>query len=145
MIREDRSQPHSPSMQDSLVAQTAQACVPMHNLNLLSENDISEYWEEGKDSRESSFSVDDKERHMVDLETIRKISNTSSPFIRVGDDDDFVATIDELGRELVDVAFNAAGLREKEVADHGDVVRHFEGFQGLGSKVIWIEDRNDTS
>ena len=82
---------------------------------------------------------------MVDLETIGKISNTSSPFVRMGDDDDFVATIDELGRELVDVAFNAAGLGEKEVADHGDVVRHFEGFQDLGSKSIWTEDRKDTS
>lgn len=34
---------------------------------------------------------------MVDLEAIREISNTSSPFIRMGDDDDFMATIDELG------------------------------------------------
>lgn len=42
------------------------------------------------------------------------------------DDDDLVATIDELGGELVDVAFNAAGLGEKEVADHGDVVRHLD-------------------
>ena len=127
------------------MTQTAQASVPMHNFDLLSENDISKYWEEGKDGRESSFSVDDKERHVIDLEAIRKISNTGSSFIRVGDDDDFVATIDELGRELVDVAFNAAGLGEKEIADHGDVVRHFEGFEGLRSKVIWIEDRNDTS
>ncbi len=127
------------------MTQTAQACVPMNNLNLLSENDISEYWKEGKNSRESSFPVDDKERHMVDLETIRKISNTSSPFIRMSDDDNFMATIDELGRELVYVAFNSAGLGEKEVADHGDVVGHFEGCQGLRSKVIWIEDRNDTS
>lgn len=67
---------------------------------------------------------------MVDLEAIREISNTSSPFIGMGDDDDFMATIDELGRELVDVAFNAAGLGEKEVADHRDVVRHSECFQG---------------
>ena len=73
---------------------------------------------------------------MVDLETICKISNTSSPFVRMGDDDDLVATIDELGRELVDVAFNAAGLGEKEVADHGNVVRHIEGFQGLETKTM---------
>ena len=64
---------------------------------------------------------------MIHLETIRKISNTRSAFIRMGDDDDFMAAIDELGRELVDVAFNAAGLGEKEIADHGDVVGHCEG------------------
>lgn len=61
---------------------------------------------------------------MVDLEAIRKIPNSGPPFIGMGDDDDFMATVDELGRKLVDVAFNAAGLGEKEVADHRDVVRH---------------------
>lgn len=139
MIRKDRSQPHSPSMEDSLVTQTAQACMPMHDLNLLSQNDISENREEGKDSRESSFPVDDKERHMIDLEAVCEIPNTSSPFISVGDDDDFVATVDELGRELVDVAFNAAGLGEEEVTDHGYVVRHLGGFQSLESKSKWVE------
>ena len=45
------------------------------------------------------------------------------------DYDDFMAAIDELGRELIDMAFNATGLGKKEVADHGDVVRHVEGFR----------------
>ena len=62
---------------------------------------------------------------MVDLEAIGKVPNTSPPFIGMGDDDDFMATVDELGRELVDVAFNAAGLGKKEIADHGDIVRHY--------------------
>ena len=109
------------------MTKTAQACVPMHDFNLLSQNDVSEYWEEGKDGRKSSFSIDDKERYMVDLETIGEIPNTSPPFICMGDDDDFVATIDEFSRELVDVAFNATGLGEKEVADHRDIVWHWEG------------------
>ena len=39
------------------------------------------------------------------------------------------------------MAFNAAGLGEKEIADHGDVVRHFEGFRGGESKSIWREYR----
>ena len=102
--------------------------MPMHNFNLLSQNDVPEYREEGKDSREGGFSIDDKERHMVDFETVREIPDTRSSLIGMGDDDDFVAAIDELGRELIDVAFNAAGLGEEEVADHGDVVRHCEGF-----------------
>ena len=128
MIRKYCSQPHGPGMQDSLVTQTTQACMPMYNLNPLSEDDIPENWEEGEDGRKSRFSVDDKKRNMVDLETVRKIANASSPFIRMSDDDDFMATVDELCRELVDVAFNAAGLGEKEVADHRDVVRHLEAF-----------------
>ena len=110
------------------MAQTTQAGVPMDDFNLLSQNDVPEYREEGKDSGESRFSIYDKERHMVDFETICEIPDTRSSLIGMGDDDDFVAAIDELGRELIDVAFNAAGLGEEEVADHGDVVGHCEGF-----------------
>ena len=82
---------------------------------------------------------------MVDLETVRKIPNASPPFIRMGDDDDFVATVDKFCRELVDVAFNAAGLGEKEVADHGDIVRHLGGLkiQVIGS--VWLYGCVDTS
>lgn len=96
----------------------------MHDFDLLSYNDISEYWKEGEDSGKSSFSIDDKKRYMVDLEAIRKISNTSPPFVGMSDNDNLMASINKLGRKLVDVAFNAAGLGEKEVADHGNVVRH---------------------
>ena len=135
MIGKDRPQPHGPSMQDSLVTQTAQASVSVHDFNLLSENDIPEYWKEGKDSRESSFSIDDKERYMVDLEAIRKVSNTRPSFIRVSDDDNFVAAIDEFGRELIDMTFNAAGLGEEEVADHRDIVRHLGCFQ---TSYLWV-------
>ena len=97
VIGKDSPQPHSPGMQDSLVTQTAQACVPVYYFDLLSENDVSENGEEGKDGGESSFSIYDKERYMIDLEAIGEISNTSSPFVRMGDDDDFMATVDELG------------------------------------------------
>lgn len=72
---------------------------------------------------------------MVDLEAICEVPNTGPSFIRVGDDDDFVAAIDEFGRELIDMAFNAAGLGEEEVADHRDIVRHLEGFQ---TSLLWV-------
>ena len=110
------------------MAQTTQARMPMHNLNPLSQNHIPKYREKGKHSRERRFPIDDKERHVVDFETIGQIADPRSAFISMGDDDDLVAAIDELGGELVDVAFNAAGLGEEEVADHGDVVGHCEGF-----------------
>lgn len=44
----------------------------------------------------------------------------------MGDDDDLVAAVDELGGELVNMGFDAARLWEEEVADHGDVVGHCE-------------------
>ena len=144
MIRKDRSQPHSPSMQYRLMTQTAQACMPMHDLDLLSEDDIPKYRKERKDSRESGFSIDDEKRNMVDLEAIRKVSDAGSPFICMSDDDDFVAAIDEFGRELIDVAFNAAGLGEKEVADHRNVVRHLVSIQTSVLGVVWLDNRTDT-
>ena len=61
---------------------------------------------------------------MVDLEPIRKVAYTCTTFVCMCDDDNFVPPIDELCGELINMALNAAWLGEKEVADHGDVVRH---------------------
>ena len=126
MIRKHRPQPHSPRMQNRLMAQTAQTSMPMHNLNLLPQHHIPENREKRKHRRKRSFSVNYKERDVVDFEAICEIADAGAAFVGVGDDDDFVAAVDELGGELVDVALNAAGLGEEEVADHGDVVRHFQ-------------------
>ena len=37
-----------------------------------------------------------------------------------------VAAVDQLRRQLVDVTFDSSRLREEEVTDHGDVVRHLD-------------------
>jgi hypothetical protein len=42
MIREHSAQPHRPRMQDSLMAETAQAGVTMYNGDLFSNEDVSE-------------------------------------------------------------------------------------------------------
>lgn len=128
MIREHSPQPHSPSMQYGFVAETTQAGVAMDNLNLFSNEDISKDWEAGEDSGEGSCTVDDEEWDMVNFEAISKISYASSPLVRVGYDYDFVPSIDELGRELVDMTFYSPWLWIEEIADHGDVVRHFRGW-----------------
>lgn len=46
MIREDCPQSHCPRMQDGFVAETAQACMAMHDLNLFSNNNVPEDWKE---------------------------------------------------------------------------------------------------
>jgi hypothetical protein len=61
---------------------------------------------------------------MVDLESIREISDPSASFVGVCYDDDFVAAIDKLGGQLVNVRFYASWLRKEEVANHSDVERH---------------------
>ena len=56
----------------------------------------------------------------------------------MGDDDDFVSSIDELGGQLVDVAFDSSWLWEEEVADHSDIVRHSDdnAFMFAGSVLL---------
>lgn len=96
VVREDGAQAHCPSMKDAFVAQTTEAGMAVHNLYLLSYDDIPEDWEEGEDGREGGFSVYHEERDVVDLETIRKVSDAGAALVRVGDNNDFVTAVDEL-------------------------------------------------
>lgn len=127
MIREHRPQSHSPCMQNGFMAQTTQARMAMNYLYLLSNDNVPEDGEEREDGWECRCSVDDEKWNMVDFESIRKISDASSSFVCVGDHYDLMSAVDELGRKLVYVAFNSSWLREEEVTDHSNVVRHNGG------------------
>jgi hypothetical protein len=105
--------------------------MPMYDFNLLSNDDVAKDWEEGEDSRKGGCAVDYEEWNMIDLEAISKISDSSSSFVCVGYNNDLVSPVDELARELVDVTFDTAGLREKEIADHCDIVRHDDRSEGF--------------
>jgi hypothetical protein len=96
----------------------------MHYLNLLSNNDVAEYREEGEEGWEGCGTVNDEERHVVYFETIREVSYASPFFVGMSDDYNFVAPINKLRRQLVDMTFDASRLGKEEVADHGNVVRH---------------------
>ena len=65
----------------------------VYNLDLLTYNYIAEYGEKGEDRWHSRFSVYDKEGNVVDLETVCQVSDSCSAFIRVGNDDNFVASV----------------------------------------------------
>jgi hypothetical protein len=127
VICKDGPQPHSPAMEDCLLAETAQTAMSMNNLDLLSYDDISEDGKEGEDCGESRRSVDDEEWYVVDFEAICKVSDTSPPLVCVRNDDDFVTAVNKFRGKLVDVAFDSSWLWKEEVADHGNVVRHFQG------------------
>ena len=96
----------------------------MYNLDLLSNDDIAEDWEEGEDGGKGRCTVDDEKGDVVDFEAVREIPHSSAPVVSVRYNDDFVSSIDELGGELVDMTFDSARLGEEEIADHGDIVRH---------------------
>lgn len=108
MIRKDRPQSHSSRVQNGFMAHATQTSMSMHDLNLFPNHDIAKDWEEGEDRRKGSRSVDDQKRNMVDLQSIRKVSHSSSSLIGVRDDHDFMASIYEFRGQLVDVTFDAS-------------------------------------
>jgi len=109
-------------MQDGFMAETAETRMAMNYLNLLANDNVSKYGEEREDCWEGCFSVDDQERNVVDFEAVCEIPNSSSSFICVSDDNNFVSAINELAGELVDVAFDSSWLGEEVVAHHGNIV-----------------------
>lgn len=109
----------------------AQAPVAVHDLDLLSDNDISVHWKKRKDGRKCRLTVNYEEWDMIDLQAIGEVVNARTTLIRVSNDDDFVSTVYEFGGELVNMRLDTAGLRVEEVADHGDVIRHF------GELTLW--------
>lgn len=77
------------------MTEATQTGMPMDDLNLFANDDIPEYREKGEHRGHGRLAVYDKERDMVDFEAIGEVSNSSTSFIRMSDNDDFMSTIDE--------------------------------------------------
>lgn len=90
---------------------------------------------------------------MIHFKTVGEIADSGAASVSMGDNDDFVAAVDELGGELIDVRFNSTRLGVEEVADHGDVVRHDDyglNYFGLSSCEVcnnsgWSSARVETA
>ncbi|KAF3395177.1 hypothetical protein DPV78_009150 [Talaromyces pinophilus] len=67
----------------------------MNDLNLFANDDIAEYGEEREERRHRGLAVDDEEGDMVDFEAVGEVAYAGAAFVGVGDDDDFVAAVDE--------------------------------------------------
>ena len=83
-------------MKYGFMTHATQTCVAVHNLNLFSDNDITEDWEEGEHRRHSRLAIDYEERNMVDLQAIRQVSNPSSTFVSMCYDNDLMPTVYKL-------------------------------------------------
>ena len=94
MICKDSAETHCPSVQNGFVAEATKTGMPMHNLNLFSQDDVAENWEERENGGECRFTVDDKERDVIDFETVGQIAYSCTTFIGMCDDDDLMAAID---------------------------------------------------
>lgn len=97
----------------------------MNQFNLLSYYDVAEDGEEGKDGWHSSLAVYYKEGYMIHLKAIRKIADSRPALVRMSDNHDLMAAVNELRRQLIDVTLDSPWLGKEEVTDHRNVVRHF--------------------
>ena len=95
MVRKHCTQTHGPSVEDGFMAETAEACMTMHDLDALSDYDIAENRKKGEHSGHGGLSVDDQKGNMIHLEAICQVPNARPAFIRVRYDDDLVASINE--------------------------------------------------
>lgn len=98
MVCEDSPQSHSSSMENSFSTEATQTGMAMNYVNLLSDDDIAEYGEEREDGRKCRFAVDDEEWNMVDLQSISEISDSGASFVCMGNNNDFMSSIDEFLR-----------------------------------------------
>lgn len=111
VVRKDCPQSHGSGVQYSLMAQTAKASMAVYDLDSFAYNDVAKHREEGEDGGEGGLAVDDEKRHIVDLQAVGEVSHTCSPGICVGDDYDFVSSIDEfLGIGLAEGARGNCGF-----------------------------------
>ena len=94
VIREDRSQPHSPRMQYGFVAQATETSMAVYDADVFADDDITKDWKEGEDGREGSFAVYDPERNVVDFQAVGQVANASPASVGVCYDDYFVAAVD---------------------------------------------------
>jgi hypothetical protein len=67
----------------------------VNNLDLFANNDIAEYGEEREECRHRGLAVDDEKRDMVDFEAVGEVAYAGAAFVGMGDDDNFVAAVDE--------------------------------------------------
>lgn len=111
-------------MQNRLMTQTAETGMAVNDLNLLAYDDVSKERKKREDRWKGGLPINDEERNVVDFETVCQVTDAGTVFVGMGDDDDFVAAINELAGELVDVALDSSRLGEEEVADHCNIVRH---------------------
>lgn len=98
MVCEDSPQSHSTRMENSFSTKATQTGMAVNYVNLLSDDDIAEYGEEGEDCWECRFAIDDEEWDVVNLQSIGEVADSGASFVCMGNNDDFVSSINEFLR-----------------------------------------------
>lgn len=95
VVGENCSQAHCARMQNGFMAKAAKTGVSMDNLDALADDNVAEDGEKGEDGGKGGLAIDDPEGNVVDLKSIGQVSHAFSAGVGVGDDNDFVPTVDE--------------------------------------------------
>ena len=80
-------------MKYRFVAQVAKTRMPMYNLHLFANDNVSKDGEEGEYRGKGGFAIDYKEWDMVDFDAIGQVSDPCSICVCVCKDDDLVSSI----------------------------------------------------
>lgn len=95
MIGEDGSETHCAGVEDGFATEATETRMAMDNFDLLPNDNVAEYGEEGEDGREGGLAIDNEERNVIDLESIGEVSDSCSALVCMSDDNDFVSAIDQ--------------------------------------------------
>lgn len=123
-------------MQNGLVTEAAQARMSVYNLDLFAYDDIAEHGKEGENRWKRGLAEYYEEWNMIHFQPVGEIMDSGPPLVCVRDDDDLVATVNQLCRDLINVTFNSPWLRKEEVTDHCNVVRHLVQPTGAGMSLV---------
>jgi hypothetical protein len=80
---------------DGLETEATETAMTVYNVDLLADHNVPEYGEEGEDSREGGFAVNDEEGYVVDFEAVGEIADACAASVCVGYYYDFVTTVNE--------------------------------------------------
>jgi hypothetical protein len=82
----------------------------MDNIDVFSNDDISEYREKREDCRKRRLPIDDEERDVIDLEAVGEVAHAIAGFAGMGYDYYFVAAVPELLEGDIEVRSGDGGV-----------------------------------
>lgn len=97
VVGEDRSQAHGIRVQNAFVAKIGKRRMAMYDLDVFPDEDLPQYWEAREDGWECCRAIDDPMRQMIDLDSVREVSDTGARrvVVSVRYDDHSVPSIDQ--------------------------------------------------
>ena len=93
MVRQHGSQSHRSRMEYCFIAQVAKTRMPVNDLHLFPDDDVSKNGEEGEYRGKGGFAIDDEEWDMIDFDAIGQVSDPCSICVCVCKDDNLVASV----------------------------------------------------